>query len=160
MQQSEIPGQRLIVFTLLLISTFAVHAAEPVSKNFLTSIALGGHDSVAYHKPGNDDVHKASKGSKTWSADWKGATWLFTSRSDRDLFVANPDQYAPAYNGFCANALSLGEGLFKTDGSHWQIFEGRLYSFYAARGRDRWLVGDYQDYISVADKAWKAMIKQ
>ena len=106
------------------------------------------------------DSHEASKGKKSWKAKWKGATWLFTTEADRDLFATDPERYAPAYNGHCANALSLGEGLLKTDGTHWQIFEDQLYTFYAARGRDRWLDGNFKQYKIAADKAWKEIINE
>jgi YHS domain-containing protein len=149
---------RAICGLVLIFMPFSANADEPVSKNFLTGIAIGGHDSVAYHRPGSSEPHQAIEGNKTWKVEWKGADWLFSSKTDRDLFAANPERYSPAYNGFCANALSLGEGLIKTDGRHWQIFGGRLYTFYAARGRERWLSGDFEVYKKVADKAWKEII--
>ena len=72
----------------------------------------------------------------------------------------NPEKYAPAYNGHCANALSLGEGLIKTDGTHWEIFDDKLYLFYAPRGRNRWLnAEDYRVYKVIADQAWQALIQ-
>jgi len=153
--QIRLSTNQLISLAMLVILTFGANANEPVSKNFLTGVAIGGHDTVAYHKLGNSEPHRAIEGTRTWKASWKGADWLFTSKADRDSFSANPERYSPAYNGFCANALSLGEGLIKTDGTHWQIFGDRLYTFYAARGRDRWLSGDFEEYKAVADKAWK-----
>jgi YHS domain-containing protein len=138
----------------------SVQAGEPVSKSFFGGVAIDGHDTVAYHKIGEADPHKASRGEKSWSAEWKGATWLFTTEADRDLFAAEPERYAPAYNGHCANALSLGEGLVKTDGTHWQIFEDQLYTFYAARGRDRWLDGNFKQYKLAADRAWQEFISE
>jgi len=150
------------LITLLALGLFlpAAQAGEPVSKSYFGGIAIDGKDAVAYHKVGETDPHKASKGSKSWKAEWKGTTWLFTNEADRDLFAANPESYAPAYNGFCANALSLGKGLLKTDGTHWQIFDGQLYTFYAAPGRVRWLAGDFREYKIAADKAWDEIISQ
>ena len=154
----QLPNNLLFIFLVLIFMPFSANADEPVSKNFLTGIAIGGHDSVAYHRPGSSEPHRAIEGNKTWKVEWKGADWLFSSKIESDLFAANPERYSPAYNGFCANALSLGEGLIKTDGRHWQIFDGRLYTFYAARGRERWLGGDFEVYKKVADKAWKEII--
>lgn len=154
----QLPNNPLIIFLVLTFMVFSANADEPVSKNFLTGIAIGGHDSVAYHRLGSSEPHQAVEGNKTWKVEWKGADWLFSSKTDRDLFAANPGKYSPAYNGFCANALSLGEGLIKTDGRNWQIFDGRLYNFYAARGRERWLSGDFTEYKTVADKAWEEII--
>ena len=149
---------RLITLAVLIIMAFGASADEPMSKNSLTGVAIGGHDTVAYHRIGSSEPHRAIEGNKTWKTSWKGADWLFSNKADRDLFAANPERYTPAYNGFCANALSLGEGLIKTDGNHWQIFDDRLYTFYAARGRQRWLTGDFENYKTVADKAWREII--
>jgi YHS domain-containing protein len=152
--------QRIMLLCLLVLTPaiFSAQASEPVSKSYFGDIAIDGHDTVAYHNIAKDSPHKAVKGSKTWKAKWKGANWLFTTEADRDLFAANPEQYSPAYNGHCANALSLGEGLIKTDGTHWQIFENKLYTFYAARGRERWLDGNFVSYKKTADKAWQKII--
>jgi YHS domain-containing protein len=152
--------QLLLVFIIFIAMPFAANAGEPVSKDSITDIALGGRDTVAYHKIDDSQPHEAIEGNRTWKAEWKGATWLFSSQADRDLFTADPARYSPAYNGFCANALSLGEGLFKTDGRHWQIFADRLYTFYAARGRERWLAGDFEEYKAVADRAWAKIVAE
>ena len=151
---------RLLTLVCLSLFVSAVHAGEPVSKSLFGGVAIDGHDTVAYHNVGEADPHKASKGSKSWKAEWKEATWLFTTEGDRDLFAADPERYAPAYNGYCANALSLGKGLLKTDGTHWQIFEDKLFTFYAASGRDRWLDGNFKQYKVDADKAWNEIISQ
>lgn len=152
-------ARSILLATLMLVTAiFSVHASEPVSKSYFGDIAIGGHDSVAYHKPEANNPHKAVEGKETWKAKWKGANWLFTTEADRDLFSANPERYAPAYNGHCANALSLGEGLIETDGTHWQIFGDQLYTFYAARGRERWLDGNFETYKIEADKVWAKII--
>lgn len=156
--QVQLSSNSLIIFIILVIISFGSNAEEPVSKSFLTGIAIGGHDSVAYHTRNSHKLKRIVKGNKTWKTVWKGADWLFSSKADRDLFAANPERYSPAYNGFCANALSLGEGLIKTDGTHWQIFGEQLYTYYAERGRERWLSGDYKKYSEEADKAWKDII--
>ena len=152
--------KKLLAALVLTVVAFTAQAEEPVSKSFFGGVAIDGKDTVAYHRVKETDPHKAVKGSKSWKAEWKGAKWLFTTEADRDLFAADPERYAPAYNGHCANALSLGEGLLKTDGTHWQIFEDKLYTFYAARGRDRWLAGDFKEYKKDADKAWNEIINQ
>ncbi len=54
----------------------------------------------------------------------------------------------------CFNALSLGEGLIKTDGTVWDLFGGKLHLFYTERGRHRWLNGNWKAYKVQADKTW------
>ncbi len=61
-----------------------------------------GYDVVAYHTQ-----NAAVEGSQAHTATHNGATFLFASAEHRDLFVANPARYAPAYDGHCAYALTL-----------------------------------------------------
>lgn len=139
----------------------AVLADEPVAKSRLGGVAIGGHDAAAYHSLALEPRADAVPGSKAHSVDYKGATWRFADAASADAFRADPERYAPAYNGHCANALSLGEGLIRTDGTHWQIFDGddTLYLFYAARGRERWSNGDRDAYKRAADAAWAALTR-
>ena len=130
-------------------------AEEPISKHKKSGITIGGHDTVAYHDSENIAQHSAKKGDKENSAEWMGAIWQFSSSEKRDMFLADPDKYRPAYGGHCANALSIGEGLIKTDGKTWEIFEDELYVYYAPRGRKRWNDGNWKSYKIDADKAWK-----
>ena len=139
------------------IFTVTATAAEPVSKSRLTGVAIDGHDSVAYHQIERDPQQDAVEGLKMYTVEYKGASWRFASKQSSELFAANPAKYSPQYNGHCANALSLGEGLIRTDGTHWEIFEDNLYLFYAARGRTRWTVGNWEAYKIVADAAWERL---
>lgn len=140
-------------FFLLLLSV-ASHAAEPVSQSRLGGVAIGGHDSVAYHELQRSPQSAAIEGGKLYTVEYKGAEWRFASEESSERFRAEPERFSPAYNGFCANALSLGEGLVRTDGTHWEIFDDKLYLFYAARGRERWTDGNWTTYKVDADAAW------
>lgn len=143
---------------LLMTASGVAAAAEPVSASVLGRVAIGGHDTVAYHQiPTADAQQGAVPGVKTYTVKYKGANWRFASKHSSELFTANPERYAPGYNGHCANALSLGEGLIRTDGTHWEIFGDTLYLFYASRGRERWLSGDWQAYKAQADAAWQKL---
>jgi YHS domain-containing protein len=149
---------RILSILFVLVSSLAWGGATadsrgPVSQSFF-GVAIGSMDTVAYHDPAAIAEHRASEGEKTWTHEWRGAKWRFASRENYEQFKADPDRYRPAYGGHCANALSLGEGLVKTDGTHWEIFGDRLFLFYAARGRDRWTGGDWAAYHQEADRAW------
>lgn len=145
-------------FLLLFAATPVVYASEPVSKSFFGNIAIEGHDTVAYHSAQANADHRAIKGKSDYVVEWKGAKWKFLNAESAKKFQEDPIRYSPAYNGHCANALSLGEGLVKTDGTHWEILEDKLYLFYAARGRTRWVDGDWKEFKKVADEAWLRII--
>lgn len=146
---------------LLLLVSALVQAAEPVSKSRFGGVAIGGHDSTAYHDIARDPQASAVEGGKSHVVKYKGAKWRFASAESAAKFEADPGRYSPAYNGHCANALSLGEGLIRTDGTHWEILgdDDQLYLFYAARGRDRWTDGSWKSYKVDADKAWERLSK-
>lgn len=146
----------VVLFVSFLLSTLAI-AAEPVSKSRFGGVAIDGHDTVAYQQLQRDPQEAAVEGTKRYTVEYKGAKWHFASEESSELFKAEPDKYSPAYNGFCANALSLGEGLIRTDGTHWEILEDKLYLFYAARGRDRWTDGNWKTYKVDADAAWESL---
>jgi len=147
---------KILVGTLLLCMSLSLQAAEPVSKSW-TGVAIGGHDPFAYHALSREPHASAVKGKKSFVVEHKGAKWRFANAESAAKFKANPDGYTPMYNGHCANALSLGEGLIRTDGTHWEIFGDKLYLFYAARGRARWLDGHWETYKVDSDKAWQAL---
>lgn len=142
-----------------LIFTGHAYAAEPVSKSAFRGVAIGGKDTVAYHTLNRSPQAIALGGKKSFVVKHKGAKWQFADQATADKFAADPDKYSPAYNGHCANALSLGKGLLKTDGTHWEIYGDKLYLFYAAVGRTRWNDGNWEAYKVDADAAWVTIVK-
>lgn len=159
---SHFPPFSLLKSFLMAVALFfsaSIQAAEPVSKSRFKGVAIGGHDSTAYHALKREPQEKAIKGKKSFVVSYKGAKWNFASQDSADKFAAEPEKYSPAYNGYCANALSLGNGLVRTDGTHWEILEDKLYLFYAAAGRDRWTDGNWKTYKVASDAAWEKLSK-
>ena len=87
-------------FSALLVAVFvftgvnSVAAVEKINQNFF-GVAIKGYDTVAYHTEG-----RAVKGSKKFSHEWNDAKWYFSSAENRDLFVAEPERFAPQYGGY------------------------------------------------------------
>ena len=143
---------------LLAAFTTLAHAAEPVSTGWLNGVAIGGKDTVSYYSADVKASHQVVEGNSTFTVQYLGAPWRFASKASADKFAANPAAYVPQYNGHCSNALSQGEGLISTNGSVWEFFGDKLHLFYAERGRQRWLTGDWQAYRQQADKAWQDIL--
>ena len=150
----KLPGFFAVTAALLLANPAL--GDEPIS--IKRGVTLGGHDTVAYHAPDNVEEHRAVKGDDDLTVEYAGAAWRFSSAENRDAFLADPERYRPAYGGHCANALSLGEGLIRTDGKTWEIFDDKLYVYYAPRGRKRWNDGNWQTYKQEADRAWQQIL--
>ena len=155
---TNLAKQSLAFFVFMLFASVSF-AAEPVSKSRFKGVAIGGSDTVAYHSLVREPQASVVKGSKTFVVIYKGAKWHFADKASADKFEADPARYSPAYNGYCANALSLGKGLVKTDGSHWEIYEDKLYLFYAEEGRSRWMDGNWKDYKVISDAEWAVLSK-
>lgn len=148
---------RQLIAAVLLLFAASVPASEAVSTSRWDATAIGGHDTVAYHDEATQQSHRQVAGEERFEVQWKGALWRFASQASADRFAADPERYRPEYNGHCANALSLGEGLISTDGTVWEFFGDQLFLFYAERGRQRWLSGNWQRYKTEADSVWDAL---
>lgn len=150
--------QRLLAILLLSVSTWVfASAAQPVSVR--DGAPIGGKDTLAYHERVNRDTHKTTDGRPAFTVLYLGHAWRFASQASADKFAANPQAYVPQYNGHCANALASSEGLITTNGTVWEFFGDKLYLFYAERGRQRWLQGDWQAFSKEADAAWKGILQ-
>jgi len=109
--------------------------------------AISGYDAVAYFKEG-----KPVMGSTEFSVTYKGASWLFASKANADLFKANPEKYEPQYGGYCAYGCSQGHKA-KTNPDAWTIVNGKLYLNYNTDVKAKWSK-DQPGYIKKADANW------
>ena len=110
-------------------------------------VAIEGTDPVAYFREA-----KFVRGNSQFKHEWNGAIWHFSSSQNRDLFVANPEKYAPQYGGYCAYAVSQGY-VAPVDPAAWTIVDGKLYLNFSLEVRDLW-AKDIPGNIAKADKNW------
>ena len=138
------------VLFLILLPTTAI-ALELIYTGFLSNLAIGGHDPVAYFMQA-----KPVEGSESFEIEWKGAIWRFSSADNRALFKATPEQYAPQYGGYCAWAMAQGYDA-SGDPRYWKIVDGKLYLNYDANIQKKWEV-DIPGFIQKADLNWPKLI--
>ncbi len=112
--------KKLLINLLMLIASVNVFAGVDTSTDS-DGVILAGYDTVAYHTE-----NRAVKGNANITAEYNNATYQFASVENRNLFVANPAKYAPAYGGFCAFGTGLGK-KFDVDGKAFQVVDGQLY---------------------------------
>jgi YHS domain-containing protein len=123
-------SQRLKILSLALFtSIFSFYSlAEDVPiYSHETKGAIAGIDVVAYF--GLEPSENAVKGTDQYTYQWKGATWKFSSKFNKQKFALNPEQYAPQYGGYCAFAVGSGRKGFTTDirPDSWVIIDNKLY---------------------------------
>jgi YHS domain-containing protein len=110
-------------------------------------IAMQGYDPVAYFTLGTP-----TPGDAAITASFGGAAYQFASAANRDLFLAEPERYIPAFGGFCAMGTVFGK---KLDGNpqYWRIVDGRLYLNVGEPAQTRWLQ-DVPGNIATATDTW------
>lgn len=85
-------------------------------------------------------------------ATHKNAIYQFSSAQNRDLFIQNPEKYAPQYGGFCAFGVTM-ERKFDTDPTAYKIVDNKLYLNLNSDVQKRWLT-DIPGFINTAENNW------
>ena len=146
-----------VAVVLVIVAVFmGVKKVSPVSwgwwgtTNVSSGVALKGHDPVAYFT-----ASAPVAGDSDHAHEWADAIWHFTSAENRDLFAANPEQFAPQYGSFCAFAMSKG---FTADiaADAWHIEDGRLFVFADQNVRDDWVEGLAEGTLAASEESWKS----
>lgn len=126
------PSRRLFLWAPILAASCALcgllSVPEAAFAQNETRIALDGYDPVAYFTDG-----RPIKGSQDFVFAFDDAAYYFESAEHREMFVADPDHYAPQYSGYCAINVSRGKKLH-ADPEAWVISDGRLFVFGAKEG--------------------------
>ncbi|MEM7625172.1 MAG: YHS domain-containing (seleno)protein [Planctomycetota bacterium] len=102
---------------------FAEAAPVNIDKH---GLALEGYDPVAYFEVGGS---KPTKGDKSITAEHAGVTYRFASEANRTRFLENPEQFTPAFGGWCAYAMADGKKV-EIDPKRFEVHDGRLFLFY------------------------------
>lgn len=134
------------LLAILTLSFGLALGAQSASAGNQLSVALSGYDTVSYHDG------EPLAGEARINHFWNGAIWYFTSTENRDKFAANPEMYAPAYDGYCSWAASQG---YKAPGDPmvWQVVDGQLYVQVHPRAQELWSE-DVPTHIIQADENW------
>ncbi len=139
-----------VFLALTLAAMLSWQSAQAGPQNLIRGLAIGGYDAVGYFES-NDAI----RGDSQFSHEWNGATWHFASAANRDKFAADPEAYAPQYDGYCAWAAA---GSYKANGDPevWDIVDGRLYLNYSTGVQRRW-ERDIPGFIAQADAVWPSV---
>jgi len=145
----------LVVAVTMVISATIPSLAGAKSEIYKSwrGLAIKGYDPVAYVTEG-----KAVKGSKEYEVEWKDAKWRFASAENRDRFTASPDDFAPAYGGYCAWAVAQGSTAGVDPENAWKLVDGKLYLNYNVKIQNKW-EQDIPGNIRKADANWPGVLK-
>lgn len=118
----------------IILGLFAALLAFPVlaGPQYVdeSGYAVSGYDVVAYFdlpqsKPGTRQSEAVS-GLESIVAEYNGAKFAFSSQTNRDRFLADPEKYAPQFDGHCAYGVSKG-GKVPGNPDLWRIVDHKLY---------------------------------
>jgi YHS domain-containing protein len=119
LRRSILVGLPILVLAAAGRVPLAAEAAPGTGKR----LGLSGYDPVSYFIDGHPE-----KGSAEYQASYDDAIYWFKSPEHRATFVADPDHYAPQFQGFCTVSLSRG-AKYEADPEAWVIADGKLYVF-------------------------------
>lgn len=140
---------RLRNYSITLITLLLVFAGQTALAGSIehATVAVSGFDVVSYHTE-----QEPVRGRGWFVSEHDGETYLFASEKNKERFDNNPEQYVPAYGGYCAYGVAVGK-KFYTDPQAWRIVDGKLYLNLDADIQNKWLK-DIPGYIKKADANW------
>jgi hypothetical protein len=113
-------------------------------------IALSGYDPIAYFIDG-----KPAKGSPEFWYAFDDVVYLFRSAQHRETFAADPERYAPQYDGYCAGGISKGYKV-EPDPEAWIVANGKLFVF-QFQDRVPMFRKTIEEVSTTANKNWPAL---
>ncbi len=116
-------------------------------------IALSGYDPVAYFTDG-----KPAKGSPEFWYAFDDVVYLFRSAQHREQFAAEPERFAPQYDGYCAGGISKGYKV-EPDPEAWIVANGRLFVF-QFQDRVPMFRKTIDEVAATANRNWPGLRKQ
>ena len=148
-------GIALFVLILLLIGFAKLERISPLgmvepttlNTGMFSDVVINGYDVVAYHTE-----QKAIQGNEAYFSNWNDGKWLFSSASNKKLFDAKPDLYAPLFGGYCVFAVSQGFTA-NTDPEVFEIIDGQLIFFAAEDVHQEWMK-DSVTNLKICTQKW------
>ena len=135
-----------LIYSIFFLISVGGYAQNTIEAQYFTTKAgaINGFDPVAYFTE-----NKPVMGEKSIAQNWNGSVWHFASESNKKMFIANPEKYAPQYGGYCAYGWAKGYAV-KTEPDAWAIEGGKLYLNYSKSVQKDW-DKDRAGYIKKAD---------
>lgn len=121
---------------------------SPIVSDPESGVAIDGYDPVGFFT-----ANEAIKGDARYVANYGDVKFHFVSEENRDLFLKDPERYAPAFGGYCSHSLASG---VLTPGSpeHWTIHGNRLY-FTRSSGSTKVFREETALSVAAADRYWE-----
>ncbi|MCG8449406.1 MAG: hypothetical protein MI725_07495 [Pirellulales bacterium] len=117
-----------------------------------SGVALEGYCAVAYIA-----ANKAVQGKPEYASTYNDVTYYFVSADAKQLFDADPQKYLPAYGGWCAFGMAIGD-KFPVDPTNFKVVNGKTLLFLKNKNVDAlklWNDGDEKANLAKAASHWR-----
>ena len=149
----------LAVLLLWAATASAQDGKAPAKKDLFNvnkkTVAIYGWDVGSYF-----DAEPA-RGKASFSSEYDGVTYFFSSEANQKRFTADPAKYEPVYGGWCAYAMGDTGKKVDINPKTYKILDGKLYLFYNKffnNTLDDWNE-DEANLKAKADKNWMNLEK-
>ncbi|MEQ8818622.1 MAG: YHS domain-containing (seleno)protein [Sumerlaeia bacterium] len=150
----------LIVAAALMVCGCGALNAQSTNKTMASAettmapVALDGYSVVSYQQRA-----KAEKGSPRYATVHDGQTYYFTDGAERDAFLAEPNRYLPAFDGWCAYGIAK-NAKFESNPRTFKVVGGRTFLFLndgETNTYDLWNGENEQRLCRAANANWETM---
>ncbi len=123
--------------------------------NLKKQVALEGYDPVSYFD------NKPMDGKSEIKFTHQGVSYQFANTKNLTKFKASPEEYEPAYGGWCAYAMGETGEKVKIDPETFKIVDGKLYLFYNFWGNNTLTEWNKQEKAlkTKGDQNWKKIVQ-
>jgi YHS domain-containing protein len=133
--------------SVLILATITVLAGAIAWAGGDGVVALKGYCPVAYVA-----MEKAVKGKPEFASEHQGQTYHFLNADAKKMFDQAPEKFLPAYDGYCATAVTQGQKL-ASDPTLFKVVNGRTYLF-SSKKAVAMFEKDPAGVIAMADARW------
>lgn len=121
---------RFILITIVLLYTWPLQAQSEENRlehyNLKDDrLAIQGYDPVSYFNNA-----KPLKGKADLRYEYRGVIYRFATAENLETFRAKPDQYEPAWGGWCGQAMAENGAKVAINPKCYKIIDGRNVLFY------------------------------
>jgi len=116
----------LVVIIIYVISFVKINAQNNGFLSFNINedkIVISDYDVVSYFN------RNPKKGNKAIFVNYKGIIFQFINKSNKELFLKNPQKFIPKYGGWCAYAMGATGEKVTINPTTYKIINNKLYLF-------------------------------
>lgn len=143
----------LLLLILAIAFAAAAYGFRPYRVSISGNVALAGYDPVVIYAQG-----KALRGRPEYTVVHDGVEWRFVNMTNKMLFEKHPEMFVPAFGGYCAYGVAMGQVDEKAEARAFVVRDGKVYFFHDEKMLTKWK-DNPDELIAQAQAHWERMVK-